>query len=190
MTPSKEYLKMLAGELYDSTDPELRALRLRARNLTFRFNQSRPDDLDERRQILNELVGTLGVDCYIEPPFYCDYGKHIHLGDHCYMNFNCIFLDCADIHIGHQVMFGPGVQLYAAYHPIQAIKRIEGPELAAPIQIGDNCWIGGGALICQGVTIGENTTIGAGSVVTKSIPSNVFAAGNPCKVIRELSNEL
>ncbi len=189
MTTSSEYNKMLAGELYDSTDAELKALRLRARNLTFRFNQSRPDKPEARQEILFELLGAMGSDCYIEPPFYCDYGKHIHLGDHCYMNFNCVLLDCTHIHIGHHVMFGPGVQLYAAYHPLHAKKRIEGPELAAPIRIGDNSWIGGGALICQGVEIGENTTIGAGSVVTKSIPSNVFAAGNPCTVIRKLSNE-
>ncbi|MDH3651801.1 MAG: sugar O-acetyltransferase [Saprospiraceae bacterium] len=181
-----ELEKMLSGDLYDANDPNLKHLRLGARALTYRFNLSEPGEQDERQGILEELLGGMGDHCHIEPPFYCDYGRHIFLGDHCYMNFNCIILDCARVEVGDQVMFGPGVHLYAASHPLDASERSKGLELAAPIHIGRRAWLGGGVLVCQGVEIGENTTIGAGSVVTKSIPPNVFAAGNPCKVIRTL----
>jgi maltose O-acetyltransferase len=177
--------KMLAGELYDAGDPELAALRLRARELVREFNQTRATEPERRTALLQELFGAVG-SAMIEPPFACDYGGNIRVGNGFFMNFGGVILDCAEVTIGDNVMCGPMVQIYTAYHPVQASERIKGPELAAPIRIGNNVWLGGGAIICPGVTIGDNTTIGAGSVVTKDIPANVFAAGNPCRVIRQL----
>jgi maltose O-acetyltransferase len=178
--------KMLAGELYLATDPELVALRKTARRLTAELNASSDEDEARRRELYSQLFGRCGEKVYVEPPFRCDYGVHIALGDRVYLNFDCVFLDCARITIGDDVMFGPGVHLYTATHPLNAAERIAGPELARPITIGDRCWIGGRAIVLPGVTIGENTTIGAGSVVTRDIPANVVAAGNPCRVLRRL----
>jgi len=178
--------KMLAGELYIANDPELVAMRSRARQLTRLYNLTMQADPAQREALLRDLLGALGQNVWIEPPFYCDYGAHLYLGDNVFFNFNCVALDCAAIRVGDNTQLGPNVQLYAAYHPLNAAERITGPELAAPITIGRNVWVGGGAIICQNVTIGDNTTIGAGSVVTRSLPANVFAAGNPCRVIREL----
>jgi len=178
--------KMLTGELYLASDPELVALRQGARRLTRLFNQTTEDEPETRDALLRELLGTAGQGIFIEPPFRCDYGGNIRIGDRFYANFGLVVLDCARVQIGDDVMFGPSVHLYAATHPLDAHQRIQGPELAAPITIGDRVWIGGGAIICPGVTIGSRTTIGAGSVVTKDIPSNVVAAGNPCRVMREL----
>jgi maltose O-acetyltransferase len=175
---------MLAGELYDASDPQLAAARLRARQLTRRYNQSREDEGDLRASLLRELLGAMGERVVIEPPFYCDYGEHISIAF--FMNFGGIILDCNVVRIGANVQCGPSVQLLAATHPLAAAERIIGPELSAPITIGDNVWLGGGVIVCPGVTIGANTTIGAGSVVTRDIPANVFAAGNPCRVIRTL----
>lgn len=180
-----ELEKMLAGELYNAADPELVELRNRARRLARAFNATTELELERRSEILAEWFGAVG-SAYIEPPFHCDYGGQMRVGKNYYMNFNCVVLDCAAVEIGDNVMCGPAVQIYTAYHPVRAAERIAGPELAAPIKIGNNVWIGGGAIICPGVTIGDNTTIGAGAVVTKDIPANVFAAGNPCRVIREL----
>ena len=132
------------------------------------------------------MLGEKGEGVYIEPPFYCDYGSNIFLGNKVYMNFNCVILDCNIVRIGDGTMLGPAVQIYAATHPLDAAQRAAGPELAYPVTIGRDVWIGGGAIIGPGVTIGDNTTIGAGSVVVKDIPANVFAAGNPCKAIRQL----
>ena len=179
--------KMLAGELYLASDPELTAARQRARRLTRLYNASTEDEEAARLELLAELFGKLGEGAYIEPPFRCDYGSNIYAGTRFYVNFGCIILDCAAVRIGDDVKFGPNVQLYAAYHPIEALTRIAGPELAAPITIGNRVWIGGGAIVCPGVTIGDNTTIGAGSVVTKDIPANVVAVGNPCRVLRQLA---
>ncbi|MGC1272989.1 MAG: sugar O-acetyltransferase [Planctomycetaceae bacterium] len=179
--------KMLAGELYVAADPELAALRHAARLHTAELNSSRDIDPEQRRAVLPRLFGRCGENVWVEPPFYCDYGVHTLLGDRVYLNFNCVFLDCATITVGDDVMFGPAVQVYAAYHPLNAAERIKGPELAAPITIDSRCWIGGGAILLPGVTIGENTTIGAGSVVTKDIPAGVLAVGNPCRVIREIA---
>lgn len=186
MAERSEREKMLAGELYDAGDPELSALRRRARQLIRRYNQSDEDEADLRGSLLRELFGATGKSISIEPPFRCDYGENIHLGENFYMNFGGIILDCNFVHIGANVQCGPSVQLLAATHPLSAAERIAGPELSAPITIGDNVWLGGGVIVCPGVTIGANTTIGAGSVVTRDIPANVFAAGNPCRVIRSL----
>lgn len=176
---------MLDGELYDASDAQLTAMRARARQLLFQYNQLTAASRESKMAILQQLLGR-SSNANIEPPFYCDYGRHILAGENFYMNFNCVILDCARVTIGDNVQFGPSVQVYTAYHPLKASERIKGPELAAPIVIGDNVWIGGGAIICPNVTIGQNTTIGAGSVVTRSIPEGVFAAGNPCRVIKTI----
>ncbi|MBC7913815.1 MAG: sugar O-acetyltransferase [Pyrinomonadaceae bacterium] len=181
-----ELEKMLSGELYTAADPELVGLRLKARRLFTSFNQTPYDDLLLKNQILSALLGNIKGNLDIQAPFYCDYGVNIFVGENVFMNFNCVILDCAKVVLGDNVFLAPNVQLYTAYHPIEALERIKGPELAAPITIGNNVWIGGSAIICPGVSIGENTTIGTGSVVTKNIPSNVVAAGNPCKIIRSL----
>jgi maltose O-acetyltransferase len=180
-----ELQKMLAGELYDASDGVLAGMRAEARVLLARFNGLMAGSLAERVLVLRELLGRCST-IEIQPPFFCDYGKHVLVGDNCFMNFNCVILDCGWVTIGNHVQFGPAVQVYTAYHPLVAAERIKGPELASPVTIGDNVWIGGGAIICPGVTIGLDTTIGAGSVVTRSIPAGVFAAGNPCRVVRSL----
>ncbi len=185
--PTAELEKMLAGELYDGGDPLLIEMRLKARKLFTQYNQTNYGDNKQRYEIMQQLLGTIGTKIDIQAPFYCDYGCFIHAGENVFMNFNCIILDCNHVYLGDNVFFGPNVQVYTAYHPLNAHERIKGPEFAAPVSIGNNVWVGGGAIICQGITIGDNTTIGAGSVVTKDIPPNVFAAGNPCRVIRELS---
>ena len=177
---------MLRGELYDASDPELVQLRLRARTLWQKLNLLAADDPDSRRELLRELLGTFGNGAALEPPFYCDYGSQIHIEAGAYVNVNCVFLDPAAIHIGPQAFLGPSVQLYTATHPLDAKARADGPESALPIRIGARAWLGGGTIVCPGVTIGDDTTIGAGSVVTRSIPAGVLAAGNPCRVIREL----
>ncbi|GAA4336350.1 sugar O-acetyltransferase [Mucilaginibacter gynuensis] len=181
-----ELEKMLAGELYNAGDPDLIARRSAARKLFVAYNALPYENADEKKAILRKLLGGFGNNVDIQSPFYCDYGENIYFGENVFVNFNCIMLDCAKITLGDNVFLAPNVQLYAAYHPIIASERIKGPELAAPITIGNNAWLGGGVIVCPGVTIGENTTIGAGSVVTKDIPANVVAAGNPCRVIKHL----
>lgn len=182
--PKTEREKMLANEPYFANDPELVALRLEAAKQLYAFNQSLPDHGAERAAIVQNLFDTVGLDCEIYPRFHCDYGRHIKLGNNVYINVNCTLLDCNWITIGNNVLIGPNVQFYTAYHPTEPQTRLTGLEMAAPITIGSNVWIGGGAIICPGVSIGPNTTIGAGSVVTKSIPDRVVAAGNPCRVKR------
>lgn len=177
---------MLSGRLYEAWDPDLVRRRTRARELTQRYNATGPNDQAQRETLLRELLGRVGAKPWIEPPFYCDYGDNIEFGDNVYLNFACVILDCAKVALGNNVLVGPNVQFYAAYHPLDARERIKGPELAAPIAIHDNVWLGGGAIVCPGVTIGANTTIGAGSVVTKDIPAGVLAVGNPCRVVRSL----
>jgi maltose O-acetyltransferase len=179
--------KMLAGELYVAADPELAEERRRARRLTRLYNATTEEERERRRELLRELLGHAGAHITIEPPFHCDYGTYISIGDGFFMNFGGIILDCSYVRIGDNVQCGPNVQLCAATHPLEAARRILGPELGAPITIGDNVWLGAGVIVLAGVIIGENTTIGAGSVVTRDIPANVLAAGNPCRVIRELS---
>jgi maltose O-acetyltransferase len=178
--------KMLAGELYLASDPELVEARLRARRLCRQYDALGEDDAAGRRAVLSELFGAIGPGAVIEPPFRCDYGTFLHAGARLYLNFGCVFLDCAQITIGDDVLFGPGVHLYAATHPIDPAVRASGPELARPIRIGNRVWMGGGAIVCPGVTIGDEAVIGAGSVVSKSIPARVVAAGNPCRVIRPI----
>lgn len=176
--------KMLAGQLYLSSDRELVQERENARRLIRLFNDSLATELSKRTKILRELFGTTGENIYIEPTFRCDYGYNIHVGENFYANFGCVILDVNEVNIGKNALLAPYVQIYTAYHPIDVKTRISGLELGAPVKIGDNVWIGGGAIINPGVTIGDNVVIGSGSVVTKDIPPNVVIAGNPCRIIQ------
>jgi maltose O-acetyltransferase len=185
---SAEWQRMLAGKLYDPTDPPLVQARTRAQQLCRQYNGIDPALLAERRQVLAELLSSFGERSEIVAPFQCDYGCHIRIGEGVFLNFGVVILDCAWITIGDRVLIGPGVQIYAATHPLDATIRASGKESARPVTIADDTWIGGGAILCPGITIASGTTIGAGSVVTRDIPSNVFAAGNPCKVIRHLNS--
>ena len=178
--------KMLAGELYDPLDPELVHARDRARDLCQDLNATREAQTDERRRILMELFGTGGDTVWMQPPFYCDYGWNILLGERVFFNFNCVVLDVCRVTIGDFTQFGPAVQVYTATHPMNAALRRR-QEFAKPIEIGSDVWVGGGAIICPGVRIGSRSVIGAGSVVTRDVPDGVFAAGNPCRVIREIT---
>lgn len=177
---------MLAGELYIAADPELSEMNHRAQRLLHTFNHSPPDAVEARQSIMQKLFGTYGQNAAIKPPFYCDYGSHIHVGAELFVNHDCTILDCNTVRIGDRVLLGPKVQIYTATHPLNPAERLGGWEYALPIEIGDDVWIGGGAIICPGVMIGAGSTIGAGSVVTKDIPPMVVAAGNPCRVIRRL----
>jgi maltose O-acetyltransferase len=186
MSMLTERQKMIAGELYDPMDPELVAGRDRARDLCQDLNATRESQADERRRILRELFGKGGDTVWMQPPFFCDYGVNIELGERVFFNFNCVVLDVCPIKIGSYTLFGPAVQIYTPMHPMNAEQR-RLKEFGKPIEIGSDVWVGGGAIILPGVTIGSRTVIGAGSVVSRSIPEGVFAAGNPCRVIREIT---
>jgi maltose O-acetyltransferase len=179
--------KMLAGELYDPLDQQLVDERLRTRLLIKELNDTREDQPEERARILKELIPNAGTGLWLQPPFYCDYGSYMIVGEKVFFNFNCVVLDVTYVTIGSRTLFGPNVQIYTATHPMDHRERASGLEFAKPITIGEDVWVGGSAVICPGVTIGDRTIIGAGSVVTKDIPSDVFAAGNPCRVIRSLT---
>jgi maltose O-acetyltransferase len=178
--------KMLAGELYNPLDPQLSAERIRARLLFKALNVTPDDEPEERVFLIKELIPESGDRVWLEPPFYCDYGSNITLGDNVFFNFNCVVLDVAPVVIGSNVMFGPAVQIYTATHPLNAAERRAGLESGKAVFIGDDVWVGGGAIICPGVTVGAGAVIGAGSVVTKDIPEGVLAVGNPCRVVREV----
>jgi len=187
-----EKQKMLAGEAYNSRDPELLERYHFARKLLLEFNHMDSRNLERKSAILKELFGEVGEGVWIEAPFYCDYGENIRIGKNSFLNFNCLLLDDNCITIGKNALIGPYVQIYTASHPLSAKDRIiKDPEeryltQTKPVSIGDNVWIGGNTLIMPGVTIGDNVTIGAGSIVTKPIPDNCLALGNPCKVIKEI----
>src|SRR5215218_9784941 len=181
--------KMLAGELYDALDVQLAEERLKARLLIKELNDSREDQAAERSRILNELIPNAGEGLWLQPPFYCDYGSNIKVGAKVFFNFNCVVLDVAQVMIGSRTLFGPNVQIYTATHPMNFKERASGLEFAKPITIGEDVWVGGSVVICPGVNIGDRSVIGAGSVVTKNIPADVFAAGNPCRVIRPLTQK-
>ena len=178
--------KMLAGELYDPFDPELSVARDRARDLCQSLNATREAQTAERRQILQQLFGSGGDTVWMQPPFFCDYGSNIELGERVFFNFNCIVLDVCPIRIGSFTLFGPAVQIYTPMHPFNAALRRQ-QEFGKPIEIGSDVWVGGGAIILPGVRIGSRAVIGAGSVVTRDVPDGMFAAGNPCRVIREIT---
>jgi len=176
--------KMLSGELYNPLDEELSQERIRARLLIAELNLSREDKPEERKKILSQLLPNFGKDLWLQPPFYCDYGTNIHGGDKVFFNFNCVILDVCEVYIGSRSLFGPNVQIYAASHPLIAKERAGGLENGMPVFIGDDVWVGGNVTICPGVKIGARAVIGAGSVVTKDIPEDAIAAGNPCRVIK------
>mgnify|MGYP000601518946 CR=1 FL=1 len=181
--------KMLNGELYDASDPELVADRERARRLTRRYNRTEPGEHAERRDILESLLGSLGEECDIEPPFRCDYGDNVHVGENFYANFDCVILDVCRVAIGRNCQLGPGVHIYTATHPLEASERIKGPEYGKPVTIGDNVWIGGQAVINPGVTIGDNAVVASGAVVTEDVPDDVVVQGNPATVVKELATD-
>ena len=174
---------MLAGELYDPLDPLLTRERQRARALTHQLNVTHFGNQSAYKHILASLLPNAAPDIWIEPPFFCDYGYNIYVGKKAFFNFNCVFLDVMPIQIGSNVMFGPNVQLYTAAHPIDALERRKGSEYAKPISIGNDCWIGGSAIVSPGVTIGDRCIVGAGAVVTKDIPADTIVIGNPAKPI-------
>lgn len=178
--------RMLAGDLYIADDPQLAADSRRAAMLLQRFNNSAPTALDARRTLLHELLGTFDKEAVIRPPLLCDYGYQIHVGARTFINYGAVLLDVATITIGEDVQVGPNVQLLTPTHPLEPALRLAKWEAAKPITIGNNVWLGGGVIICPGVTIGENTVVGAGAVVTKDLPRNVVAVGNPAHVIRQL----
>lgn len=178
--------RMLAGDPYLSGDPELNAERLRAARLTEAFNSSPVDRAGEASRTLAELLGSLGEGSEIRAPFACDYGYNIHIGARTFVNFGLVALDVATIHIGDDVQIGPSVQLLTATHPVDPASRRAKVEGGSPIVVGDNVWLGGGAIVCPGVSIGENTVVGAGAVVVKDLPANVVAVGNPARVVRTL----
>jgi maltose O-acetyltransferase len=150
------------------------------------LNDSPENEVEQRKEILKKLIPHAGEGLWLQPPFYCDYGYNMVLGEKVFFNFNCVVLDVMQVKIGSRTLFGPNVQIYTATHPMNHQERASGVEYAKPITIGEDAWIGGSVVICPGISIGDRSVIGAGSVVTKDIPSDVFAAGNPCRVIRDI----
>jgi maltose O-acetyltransferase len=178
--------RMLTGDLYIADDPVLARENQRAIALVEAFNQSSAADRDERRRLLRELLGVLGAESEIRPPLYCDYGFRTHIGARTFANFGLVILDVAEVHIGDDVQIGPNVQLLTATHPIDPDLRRDKWESAQPIRIGNNVWLGGGVIVCPGVTIGDNTVVGAGAVVTRDLPADVVAVGSPARVLRSV----
>lgn len=178
--------KMLSGELYNALDPDLVADRRRVRDLCQKLNASSDVDEELRRTLCKQIFGKGGDSVWMQPPFYCDYGYNIESGDRVFFNFNCIILDVCKVRIGDYTLFGPAVQILTPMHPLDAALRRK-EEYGKPVEIGSDVWVGAGALILPGVSIGSGTVIGAGSVVTRNVPAGVFAAGNPCRVIRKIT---
>lgn len=182
------YNKLHSGELYLPGEDEIMKEQLTCLEKLYDFNNTRPSELDKRDNLLKEMFAEIGSGCYIEPPFYSNWGgKHVHFGKNVYANFNLTLVDDTHIYVGDYTMFGPNVTVATAGHPILPELREKAYQYNAPVKIGKNCWLGAGVIIIPGITIGDNTVIGAGSVVTKDIPSNVVAVGNPCKVLREIN---
>lgn len=185
----REKERMLSGNLYMANDKELKADMKKSRMLTRLFNNTTEEEQEYRVQLLKKLFEKTGKNLYVEPPFRCDYGCHISIGNNFYANYDCIILDVCKVDIGENVLFAPRVCIYTAGHPIDSDIRNTGLEFGKPVKIGNNVWVGGSTVINPGVTIGNNVVIGSGSVVTKDIPDNVIAVGNPCKVLREITEE-
>jgi maltose O-acetyltransferase len=181
-----EKQKMLAGELYNAADLELVKERENARRLTRLYNHTTETENENRTRILKELFGSTGEQFFIEPAFKCDYGYNIHIGENFFANFDCVILDVCEVRIGENCFMAPGVHIYTAAHPIHPLERIAGPEFGKPVTIGNNCWIGGRAVINPGVTIGKNVVVASGSVVIKDVPDNVVVGGNPARIIKEI----
>jgi len=177
---------MTAGEMYDPLDPDLAAARERVRDLCQALNNTREAEAAVRRRLLRDLFAAGGDSVWMQPPFFCDYGFNITLGERVFFNFNCIVLDVCPVRIGSFTLFGPSVQILTPMHPMNAEQRRR-EEYGKPVTIGEDVWVGGGAIILPGVTIGSRAVIGAGSIVTRDVPDGVFAAGNPCRVIREIT---
>lgn len=177
---------MKSGEMYQSNTQELFEKQWACNEVMYEYNHTRPKERERRMELMKQLFGTVGEECCVETPVYANWGIHTHLGDHVYVNFGLTLVDDADIFIGNHVMIAPNVTIATASHPLDPNLRRQDVQFNKPVHIGDNVWIGAGAVILQGVTIGENTTIGAGSIVTKSIPANVLAFGNPCRVQKEI----
>lgn len=198
MSNKSEKERMLAGDPYNSRDPELLGMYHKARSLLATYAETPSTDAAAKQDVLKSLLGSMGAGVWIEAPFFCDYGENISIGNEVFINYNCVLLDCNRITIGNNVLIGPAVQVYTATHPLDARERIslnndgagsaQYVTRALPVRIGNNVWLGGGAILMPGVEIGDNTTIGAGAIVAKSVPANVFAAGNPCCIIRELQD--
>ncbi|HUX57502.1 MAG TPA: sugar O-acetyltransferase [Bacteroidales bacterium] len=178
--------KMLSGELYKAFGEELFNERQKAKGLIFDFNNLHPGEVNKRNEIIRSLFGKTGHEFFIEPPFRCDYGYNIEIGEKFYSNFNLIILDCAKVKIGNNVLMASNVNIYTAGHPLDFKLRNQEFEYAYPVTIGDNVWIGGNVVVNPGITIGDNSVIGSGSIVTQNIPDNVVAVGNPCRVLRQL----
>ena len=179
--------KMHRGELYMPDDPEIVAEQVRCLDRLYEYNSTRPTEADKREKLLSEMFAQIGEGCYIEPPLHANFGgRHCHWGKHIYANFNLTMVDDTEIYVGDNTMFGPNVVLATAGHPILPELREKGCQYNVPIHIGKNCWLGAGVIVLPGVTIGDNTVVGAGSVVTKDLPANVVAVGNPCRVLREI----
>ena len=183
-----EYEKMHSGEIYDPNNEDIFKEQIKCLDRLYDFNATRPTELEKRAEMLKEMLAEVGENCYIEPPFHSNWGgKHVHLGKNVYFNFNATLVDDTHIYIGDCTMLGPNVVIATAGHPILPELREKALQYNLPVHIGKNCWLGAGVIVLPGVTIGDNTVIGAGSVVTKDIPANVVAVGNPCKVLREIN---
>ncbi|MBO4247810.1 acetyltransferase [Halomicrobium sp. IBSBa] len=182
---TSELEKMLAGEAYDPSDPELVAGRNRASELTRAYNETPPDAGKRRQELLDELFGTVG-EATVEPPIRCDYGFNVHVDDGFYANFDCVLLDVCEITFGEHCLLGPAVHVYTATHPLDAAERADGLEMGEPVTVGDHVWIGGQAVLTPGVTVGDRAVVAAGAVVTDDVPSDVVVAGNPATVVKEL----
>ena len=187
MTTEESKKRMQEGRLYLPEDEEIMAQQLRCLEKLYDYNATRPLEQEKRETLLKEMFGDIGEGCYIEPPFHANWaGKHVHFGNNVYANFNLTLVDDTDIYVGDKVMFGPNVTVATAGHPIDPELRYQAMQYNIPVHIGENVWIGANAVVLPGVTIGDNSVIGAGSVVTKDIPANVVAVGNPCRVLREI----
>lgn len=184
-----EWERMQKGLVYNDFDQDLFNKRVEAKKLFKAYNKTDDEEIDLRNKIMKQLFKNVGENVWIEPDFRCEFGKNITIGDNVYINFGCIILDCSEVTIGSNTLLGPNIGLYAANHSTDATERINGGCYGKPIHIGNNVWLGGDVKVLQGVTIGDNTIIGAGSIVTKDIPDNVIAVGNPCKVIRKITEE-
>jgi maltose O-acetyltransferase len=180
--------RMLRGELYVADDPDLAADHARAQRILDRYNVTGHDEQDERDGLLRELLGSVGEGVVVKPAFRCDYGTYVSIGDGTFLNYDCVMLDIAPIALGSTCWLATQVQLLAATHPIDPIPRRDGWEYGAPITIADNVWLGGGVIVCPGVSIGEDTVVGAGAVVTRDLPAGVVAYGNPARVVREIGD--
>jgi maltose O-acetyltransferase len=187
MPERTEKEKMLAGEKYNCLDPDLDIERQKVKEHLWLYN--RTEFLSKRKPVLRQLLGQLGQNSIVEPPFYCVYGQNIYIGDYSFLNLGCTILDCNKVKIGNHVMIGPNVQIYTAAHELLAEERIQGLEVAKPVVIEDRVWIGGGAILLPGVSIGHNAVVGAGAVVSRSVPVNTIVVGNPARVIREIDQE-